>query len=46
VEIFNAEVWAADPDEIVAPVKQRYVQVVLAGDTVPSVFTIGDERIR
>ncbi|AQZ60300.1 Sugar phosphate isomerases/epimerase [[Actinomadura] parvosata subsp. kistnae] len=30
VEIFNADVWAADPDEVVATMKARYEQVVLA----------------
>ncbi|MEU7828759.1 sugar phosphate isomerase/epimerase [Nonomuraea sp. NPDC049129] len=30
VEIFNADVWAADPDEIVATMKHRYAQVVSA----------------
>ncbi|MCA2220195.1 sugar phosphate isomerase/epimerase family protein [Nonomuraea aurantiaca] len=28
VEIFNADVWAADPDEIVATMKHRYARVV------------------
>jgi sugar phosphate isomerase/epimerase len=28
VEIFNADVWAADPDEVVATMKHRYAQVV------------------
>uniref|UniRef100_UPI0013B4590C sugar phosphate isomerase/epimerase family protein n=1 Tax=Nonomuraea lactucae TaxID=2249762 RepID=UPI0013B4590C len=31
VEIFNADVWAADPDEVVATVKARYADVVLQG---------------
>ncbi|WP_406045028.1 sugar phosphate isomerase/epimerase [Micromonospora sp. NBC_00898] len=30
VEIFNAEVWATDPDEVLATTKDRYVQLVLA----------------
>ena len=30
VEIFNAEVWAADPDEVLALVARRYREVVLA----------------
>ncbi|SDH40138.1 sugar phosphate isomerase/epimerase family protein [Nonomuraea jiangxiensis] len=30
VEIFNAAVWAADPDEVVATMKSRYEDVVLA----------------
>ncbi|TYB68522.1 sugar phosphate isomerase/epimerase [Nonomuraea sp. PA05] len=30
VEIFNAEIWAADPDEVVATMKARYEEVVLA----------------
>ncbi|WP_433517342.1 sugar phosphate isomerase/epimerase family protein [Nonomuraea sp. CA-143628] len=30
VEIFNADVWAADPNEIVATMKHRYAQVVSA----------------
>ncbi|MFU8851780.1 sugar phosphate isomerase/epimerase family protein [Micromonospora sp. SL1-18] len=30
VEIFNAEVWATDPDEVLATMKERYVQLVLA----------------
>lgn len=30
VEIFNAGVWAADPDETLAKLKQRYLEVVLA----------------
>lgn len=29
VEIFNADVWAADPDEVVATMKQRYLDVVV-----------------
>ncbi|KAB8192227.1 TIM barrel protein [Nonomuraea phyllanthi] len=29
VEIFNADVWAADPDEVVATMKARYDEVVL-----------------
>jgi sugar phosphate isomerase/epimerase len=29
VEIFNADVWAADPDEVVATVARRYVEHVL-----------------
>ncbi|MEW9549409.1 sugar phosphate isomerase/epimerase family protein [Nonomuraea sp. NPDC050783] len=29
VEIFNAEVWAADPDEVLATMKARYADVVL-----------------
>ncbi|MFI6496516.1 sugar phosphate isomerase/epimerase family protein [Nonomuraea typhae] len=28
VEIFNAEVWAADPDDVVATMKRRYADVV------------------
>jgi sugar phosphate isomerase/epimerase len=30
VEIFNAEIWAADPDEVMATMKDRYADVVLA----------------
>ncbi|SEK99801.1 sugar phosphate isomerase/epimerase family protein [Nonomuraea pusilla] len=30
VEIFNADVWAADPDEVVATMRRRYTEVVLA----------------
>lgn len=30
VEIFNADVWAEEPDEVVATMKARYAQVVLA----------------
>ncbi|MEQ4719822.1 sugar phosphate isomerase/epimerase [Nonomuraea sp. B19D2] len=30
VEIFNADIWAADPDEVVATMKARYEDVVLA----------------
>nr|WP_204342880.1 sugar phosphate isomerase/epimerase family protein [Micromonospora terminaliae] len=30
VEIFNAEVWATDPDEVLATMKDRYLQLVLA----------------
>ncbi|SBT45469.1 sugar phosphate isomerase/epimerase family protein [Micromonospora narathiwatensis] len=30
VEIFNAEVWATDPDEVLATMKDRYVRLVLA----------------
>ncbi|MEU6710282.1 sugar phosphate isomerase/epimerase [Nonomuraea sp. NPDC046802] len=30
VEIFNADIWAADPDEVVATMKSRYEDVVLA----------------
>ncbi|GLY84239.1 sugar phosphate isomerase/epimerase family protein [Actinoallomurus iriomotensis] len=29
VEIFNADVWAADPDEVVATMKKRYAERVL-----------------
>ncbi|WP_214320175.1 sugar phosphate isomerase/epimerase family protein [Nonomuraea sediminis] len=29
VEIFNADVWAADPDEVVATMKRRYTEVVI-----------------
>lgn len=29
VEIFNADVWAADPDEVMATMKARYDEVVL-----------------
>ena len=29
VEIFNADVWAADPDEIVATMTDRYLQCVV-----------------
>ncbi|GII23459.1 sugar phosphate isomerase/epimerase family protein [Planosporangium mesophilum] len=31
VEIFNADVWATDPDEVLATMKQRYVDLVLEG---------------
>jgi sugar phosphate isomerase/epimerase len=30
VEIFNADVWAADPDEVLATMKKRYADLVLA----------------
>jgi sugar phosphate isomerase/epimerase len=30
VEIFNAEVWAADPDEVLATMKKRYAELVPA----------------
>lgn len=30
VEIFNADVWATDPDEVLATMKERYLQLVLA----------------
>ncbi|WP_049567009.1 sugar phosphate isomerase/epimerase family protein [Nonomuraea sp. SBT364] len=30
VEIFNADLWAADPDEVVATMKARYDSVVMA----------------
>ncbi|PTA46072.1 sugar phosphate isomerase/epimerase [Micromonospora sp. RP3T] len=30
VEIFNAEVWATDPDQVVATMVERYVELVLA----------------
>jgi sugar phosphate isomerase/epimerase len=30
VEIFNAEVWATDPDEVLATMKDRYLRLVLA----------------
>lgn len=34
VEIFNADVWAADPDEVVTTMKRRYTEVVIgAGRT-------------
>jgi sugar phosphate isomerase/epimerase len=29
VEIFNADIWAADPDEVVATMVQRYIDLVL-----------------
>ena len=29
VEIFNADVWAADPDDVVATMKRRYLDVVV-----------------
>ncbi|MET7462776.1 sugar phosphate isomerase/epimerase [Nonomuraea sp. NPDC005501] len=29
VEIFNADVWAADPDEVLATMKARYAEVVV-----------------
>lgn len=29
VEIFNADVWAADPDQVVGTIKERYLDVVL-----------------
>lgn len=29
VEIFNADVWASDPDEVVATMKQRYLDLVV-----------------
>jgi sugar phosphate isomerase/epimerase len=29
VEIFNADVWAADPDEVLATMKKRYAELVL-----------------
>jgi sugar phosphate isomerase/epimerase len=29
VEIFNADIWAADPDEVVATMVQRYLSLVL-----------------
>ncbi|MBC6462787.1 sugar phosphate isomerase/epimerase family protein [Actinomadura sp. HBU206391] len=28
VEIFNAEIWAADPDEVVATMKRRYLSLI------------------
>jgi sugar phosphate isomerase/epimerase len=28
VEIFNADIWAADPDEVVATMKRRYAELV------------------
>jgi sugar phosphate isomerase/epimerase len=28
VEIFNADIWAADPDEVVATMKQRYASLI------------------
>lgn len=31
VEIFNADIWAMDPDAVVATMKQRYVDVVTGG---------------
>jgi sugar phosphate isomerase/epimerase len=30
VEIFNAEVWATDPDQVLATMKDRYLRLVLA----------------
>ncbi|MDG4801015.1 sugar phosphate isomerase/epimerase family protein [Micromonospora sp. WMMD980] len=30
VEIFNAEVWATDPDQVLATMAERYVELVLA----------------
>jgi sugar phosphate isomerase/epimerase len=35
VEIFNADVWAADPDEVVATMKQRYLDVVVGATALP-----------
>jgi sugar phosphate isomerase/epimerase len=32
VEIFNAEVWAADPEQVLATMIRRYVQCVAAAD--------------
>ena len=29
VEIFNADVWAADPDEVVATMVRRFVELVV-----------------
>lgn len=29
VEIFNADIWAADPDEVVDTMKQRYLELVI-----------------
>jgi sugar phosphate isomerase/epimerase len=29
VEIFNADIWAADPDEVVATMVQRYIDLVV-----------------
>ncbi|WP_022908863.1 sugar phosphate isomerase/epimerase family protein [Aestuariimicrobium kwangyangense] len=31
VEIFNADVWASDPDEVVATMKRRYLDLVVSG---------------
>jgi sugar phosphate isomerase/epimerase len=31
VEIFNADVWAADPDEVVTRMKDRYAALIAAG---------------
>ncbi len=28
VEIFNADIWAADPDEVLATMKQRYAELI------------------
>lgn len=30
VEIFNADIWAADPDEVVATMKARYTELIVA----------------
>ncbi len=29
VEIFNADVWAADPDEVLSTMKKRFAELVL-----------------
>lgn len=34
VEIFNADVWAADPDEVVATLVRRYRETVIGGHSV------------
>jgi sugar phosphate isomerase/epimerase len=47
VEIFNADVWAADPDEMVALITRRYLDVVLAGEPAlpaPAVSSAAAER--
>ena len=36
VEIFNADVWAADPDEVLSTMKQRFADLIVPADGSPS----------
>lgn len=44
VEIFNADVWATDPDEVLATMKQRYLDVVVGAAATPPVSPAASPR--
>lgn len=44
VEIFNADVWATDPDEVLATMKQRYLDVVVGAAATPPVSPAASRR--